>query len=820
MRDKIKAPIQKIKVYNQYRWFRWLWRSLAVIISIMILSYLGMAWYINHNKPALLKTLTENLSEGLNGTVTIQDMEPAFLVGFPKISLRLRDVVVRDSLYASHKQTLLRAEDFNISVNALALIRGNIDINRIKITNADINIFTDSLGYSNTAIFPKKETKQKSGTPYPRLNRFSMVNVRVKIDNQQKKKLFNFDVQDITGNLKYSNSGWNAAMNLDTTIKSMAFSTSKGSFAKQKNVSGFLEADYDKDNGTVVIKPAKLKIGEDDFTISANFGSEANPDYFAIRIRTKEILWRNASALLSPNISSRLNLFEISEPIKVGCDIIGDFSVEGDPLITVKADVVNNKLHTSGGSFNECNFTGYFTNNFEKKLGFNDANSTITIKNFTAEYSGIPIIISKAQIRDLENPIAIGHFASKFDVDKLSNIIDPNFIGFTSGTANVDVEFIADIVNYEISKPLVEGSITIKDAALQYVPRKLKFKNVDVSMNFKDDNLIIPKLNLQTGRSLVNMSGRVDNFLNLYYSEPEKLVLKWTVKSPQLHLSEFLGFLGTRQKAVAKIEKKGDFTKELDILFDKSNVDMDLSVDKIIYNKFLATNLATNVVISQNGIFVKNGFVRHADGRINFAGSLSPSGQANDFKINTKVSHVNIAKFFESFSNFSLESLKSDNLQGKASIDANLIGKILDSGELLENSLKGNVSFNLKDAALVNFDAIRNVGKFAFPFRNFDKISIYDLNGKMKIDGEKVTIEPMKINSSVLNMNLEGIYSFGKGTQLYVNVPLRNPRRDQDIESKEELANRRMRGIVINLIAKDGDDGKIKLSLGKKPTDD
>lgn len=779
-----------------------------------------MAWYINHNKPSLLKTLTENLNQGLNGTVTIQDMEPAFLVGFPKISLRLRDVVVRDSLYARHKKTLLRAKDFNISVNALALIRGNIDINSIKISNADVTVYTDSLGYSNTAIFPKKDQKQNSRTPYPRLNKFSMVNVRFKIDNQQKKKLFNFDVQDITGNLKYSKLGWDAAMRINTNVNSMAFSTSKGSFAKQKNISGFLEANYSGNDGLIIIKPAKLKIGEDDFTVSANFGSVENPDYFAIHIRTNEILWRNASALLSPNISSRLNLFEISEPIKVGCDIIGDFSVEGDPLITVKAVVVNNQLHTSGGSFNECNFTGYFTNNFEKELGFNDANSTITIKNFTADYSGIPIIISKAQIRDLENPIAIGHFASKFDVKKLSNIIDPNFIGFTSGTANIDLEFIADIVNYEISKPLVEGLITINDAALQYVPRKLKFTNVDVSMIFKDDNLMIPKLNLQSGKSLLNMSGRVDNFLNLYYAEPEKLVLKWDVKSPQLHLSEFLGFLGTRQKAVAKLEKKGDFTKELDVLFDKSNVDMDLSVDKITYNKFLATNLATNIIVSQNGIFVKNGFVKHADGRINFAGSLSPSGRTNDFNINTKVSHVNIATFFKSFNNFSLESLKSDNLQGKASIDANLTGRILDSGELLENSLKGEVSFNLKDAALLNFDAIRDVGKFAFPFRNFDKIAIYDLNGRMKINGEKVVIEPMKISSSVLNMNLEGIYSFGKGTELYVNVPLRNPKRDQDIESKEELANRRMRGIVINLIAKDGDDGKIKLSLGKKPTAD
>ena len=775
-----------------------------------------MAWYISHNKSAILKSLTENLSDGLNGTVTIKDMEPAFLVGFPQVSLRLRDVIVRDSRYEIHKRTLLNASDFNISVNGLALLRGTIDINKIKINNAKVNIYTDSLGYSNTEIFPKKEANQKSGKTYPLLKKFSLVDVSVKIDNQQKKKLFNFNVHDLTGKLKYSNKGWIATADLNTDVNSMAFSTRKGSFAVNKNVAGNLEAEYVTETNIITIKPAALRIGDDDFIVSANFGSEINPDYYAIKIRAKEILWRNASALLSPNISSRLNLFELSEPIKVACDIIGDFSVEGDPVITVRADVKDNQLHTIGGSFNKCAFVGFFTNNFDKSLGINDVNSTITFKDFSADYSGIPINISKAYIHNLEKPIARGDFNSNFDVKSLSNIIDQDFLGFTDGKAKVDLRFVADIINYEISKPIIDGTITIKKAALQYVPRRLKFKNVDVAMIFKDGNLIIPELNLESGKSVAKMNGQIDNFLNLYYSNPEKIVLKWNVKSPQLQLSEFLGFIGTRQKSSTAKKKKGNFTNELDLLFDKSNVDMDLYVDKINYNKFLATNLKSNIVLSQKGIFVKNGFINHADGTIKFAGSLSPTGKTNNFIINTQVSNVNITKFFESFSNFSLQSLQSDNLKGKANVDANLGGKILDNGTLVENSLNGKVNFNLKNGALVNFDPIRNVGKYAFPFRDFNLISIYALNGSFNINGEKVEIQPMKINSSVININLEGIYSFGAGTLLYVNIPLRNPKKDEDIDDEELLATRRMKGIVINLIAKDGEDGKIKISLGKK----
>src|SRR5690606_24877758 len=106
--------------------------------------------------------------------------------------------------------------------------------------------------------------------------------------------------------------------------------------------------------------------------------------------------------------------------------------------------------------------------------------------------------------------------------------------------------------------------------------------------------------------------------------------------------------------------------------------------------------------------------------------------------------------------------------------------------------------------------------RFAFPNRDFDVISIKDLDGGFVIRGEKISIDPMKFSSSVVNMDLEGIYSFGKGTEIYIDVPLRNPERDKEITDSDELAKRRNRGIVLHLTAIDGDDGKVKIKLGSR----
>lgn len=66
------------------------------------------------------------------------------------------------------------------------------------------------------------------------------------------------------------------------------------------------------------------------------------------------------------------------------------------------------------------------------------------------------------------------------------------------------------------------------------------------------------------------------------------------------------------------------------------------------------------------------------------------------------------------------------------------------------------------------------------------------------------------INSSILNMNVAGIYSFVKGTNIALDVPLRNPKNDENITDKQEIKERRMRGIVLHILASDGNDGKIK----------
>lgn len=817
--QKLKsATIQK----NWPKWVRFSLRALVVLILLQVVFFISLFWYINSHKQQVLAMVTENLNENLNGTISIQSMEPTFFGSFPRISLHLRKVILRDTMFAAHQKTFLQAEDFDIAINTLAFIRGTVEINKINISNATVNLFTAIDGYSNANIFKTKQNVENDDAAYPELKKFELQNVSFTIDNQRRHKLFQFVIRSIDGKMNFDADNWTAALHVNALVKSLAFSTLKGSFIKEKTINGDLQVAFEAAKKRIIILPNTMDIGGEEFTIAAEFQkTTANTNDYVFHIVNDEILWKNASHLLTPNIYSRLDRFNLKNPIGVRCDISGNFDEEGDPFILVNAKIKDNEIDTPGGLLTNCSFTGIFTNNYVRENGYNDANSGILFQNFEGQYAGMPIRMKQAAILNLENPIAKGDFKSTFPLEKLGNIIDPQLFKFTKGTADVDLIFNADIINYTLTKPIVTGTVAVNEGTVEYAPRKLRFSKASVLLEFKNDDLLISNIHVQSGRSSINMEGKIGNFLNLYYTAPEKVVLNWKINSPEIHLAEFIEFLSARKVTKTPSKKKrknADFTDDLNLLFDKCQVTMSLRVEKLLYHKFIASRVRADLLLANSQIILKNGGLLNSGGIINFKGMLQQMGKVNRYEIQTEVNHVDVSKFFYAFDNFGMQSMQYNNLTGQLSARSGLSGKILDNGQLVPNTILGNVDFELNDGALLNFDPIRKIGKYAFPNRNLNRITFQDLAGKLVLAGDKVTIRPMQINTSLLNMDIEGLYSFGTGTSINISLPLRNPEKDKNISDPELLAKRRERGLVLRLQATDGQDNKVKIKLVSKKT--
>ncbi|RYG20911.1 MAG: AsmA family protein [Chitinophagaceae bacterium] len=532
------------------RWLKISLKILSGLVVLIVLVWLGAAYYINHNNKAILNTILGQLNANVNGKIEVESMETTLLKGFPGVAVSLKKVHLSDSLFKIHKHELLNAADIDVSLNVFSLIAGNIKINKIGINNANIYIYTDSTGYSNTSMFKKKSTNESSEKDKKafEIKRVDFNKVNLIVDNRRRFKLFHFLVNELKGKIDYPDSGWNGSLKLKTQVKSFAFNTKKGSFLEGKTLEGTLTTHYNSERKEITIEQKKLNIGEDEFLIGAKINLAKNESAFAIDVRADHILYQNISLLLSPNISTKLLRFVIDKPIAVVGQIIDDGNKDNfDPLINVRIQVKNNGITIPSGRLTNCSFTGTFTNKDTVGKPTGDRNSAIRFYALTGDYYNAPLKIDTFAITNLERPIAAGFITSQFPLDKLNSSIGGETFNFRGGTADVRLYCKTDIDNFRFVRPVLSGNVLIKNADITYLPRSMRLVNSNLTLNFNQKDLTITKSRFQLGQSVLNMNCSIQNFLNFYYTDPEKIIVNLKMTSPTLSLSEFMTFLGPRK---------------------------------------------------------------------------------------------------------------------------------------------------------------------------------------------------------------------------------------------------------------------------------
>jgi len=806
------------------KWLKYSLWTITGLVVLVVLLVVGTLLYVTYNKDKVLKMVSSELNEKLDGKIIIGDMRPQFFKRFPNVSLELKNVKILDKQFDKHHHTLLDAKEFYVSLNAISLITGKASIKRIDVDQASADLYTDSTGYSNLSVFGKKHKSSKkteSGGPPPELQQFSFTKLDLKIDDRKQGKLFHFSVNDLGGTMANTDDGWKSSFHMGVQAHSMTFKASHGSFIKEKPVAGDFTADGDED-GKINLHSDDLQIGPNQFKLEATFGANKRPADFAIHLICDEITWRQASELVSANIKQKLDQFNISQPVAVTARISGSFA-GGDPFLYITAKVRNSTITTPVNRMEGCNMNAIFTNNYEKEKGFSDDNSVIRFIGFEGSYRHIPFAIDTGSIVNLNKPIATGNFRADFPAVWLNDMLGKGAIHFTAGRAIIRLHYRSDIVNYEINKPFVSGSINLRNAGIIYVPDKLKFSKSSISLNIVNNDLILKNIHLETGRSVVIMAGRANNFMNLYYSDPQKMLLTWNIYSRNLYLGEFLDFIGGGEKPAKNappVQNSGNALDQLSNVLEKCTAQMHLVVDSAHYRKFVATDLRADLVTTEDAIVIKNAGLKHAGGFLKIDGAVQRGSDLNKLSLNTTISHVDVNEFFTAFDNFGLSDFTSNNLKGYLSAKTQITAGLTDEGTLVKNSINGTLDVNLQQGQLINFKPLSGIAKIAFPRRNLKDIHIGELNAHFDVNGDMIKVYPMKISSSALNMDVAGMYGVSKGTDLDIDVPLRNPKKDSTITDQAKLQKKRYRGIVLHLKAKADSTGNIKIALGKKHKED
>ncbi|TAF59534.1 MAG: hypothetical protein EAZ58_13630 [Flavobacterium sp.] len=315
------------------------------------------------------------------------------------------------------------------------------------------------------------------------------------------------------------------------------------------------------------------------------------------------------------------------------------------------------------------------------------------------------------------------------------------------------------------------------------------------------------------------MSGYSNNFMNLYYDNPEKISLYWTAKATKLRLEDFYTGASPNQPAVVvknKSKSNSNYSKNIstDLIktLHQSKATIKLIAKELSYKKFKSKNIIANIRIANDSIKVDRASMIFAKGTVQATGTITHQKKSSPFAIQLKMQNVDLQKTLYTFDNFESTTITDKNTRGTVSVTANLKGQLTQNAQIVKNSINGFTIVAIKNGALINFKPIKLVGKYVFPFRDFNNVSFAPLYIDMTINNSLVKIKPTAINSSVINMDFAGVYGFRGNTNMQLDVHLRDPQKDKGNTNKKEVQQNRKKGITLHLQAIE-DKGEMKIKL-------
>jgi hypothetical protein len=611
------------------------------------------------------------------------------------------------------------------------------------------------------------------------------------MDKQDRHKFFDLEFHRLECGIDEDDRAWTIDTRVDALVKSFAFNVEKGSFIKDKRLTGRFTLVYNPGSKIVQFDKAPLRIDNHPFTLTGRFFPDVKPDPFVLHIHTTNIPYRQATALLTPLIQQKLDLYEVDKPVTIDATLDAGSADDPTPQITVQM-------------------------NHEKRQ---DENSAIRLMAFRGNFLNIPVQSDSVVITDLKNPVMHCNIHASFGLDRLNELLGSRSIQFRKGSCTADLQFKGPLKEGDTTSAVLNGGLSIDSGALSYVPYDFELSACTGKIRFKDQDLIFDQLAARTGDSRISLKGVIKNITPIISRPPRNVAMDFTLSSPLLDLEDLTPVLG-RPKGEAPVSRKvsghpfGQSASRLDELLRESAIHLQIDAPEVRYQHFTGARAAADLLFQNNEVTLKQMQLTQDGGSLTLNGTLRrPSGGGNTLTFHSHIEQVDVHKLFAAFNDFGQEAISNKNLKGRLTADVEMTGRLTDKAKIIKNSLKGSIGFTLKGGQLIDYEPMQKVHETVLKNRDLSEIHFAEIKNQLDLDTTTLTIHRMEIQSTAFTLFVEGTYDMKAGPDLSLQVPLSNLKKNRNTEiPPESKGNDGKAGLSLRLRARRGDDGKMKIS--------
>ncbi len=736
--------IKKHKAIVKYT--KWL----LVITGALCIAFLLFAVIVSHLYKDKAKSLIEEaLNKHLQTEITIGHTNLSLLRQFPFATFSFHDVVAKEAVHSSPKDTLLTVGRVSLHFNIIDIFRGHYRIKGINLSDGtlDIKVFEDG---TNNYTFWKTDIDEPSESFELILDKISTRNLNINYANHYSLQHYFFWIQRANFSGRFYEDSFSFSANASTIIDHIKIG--ELSFLSGKKADFNFLMEVHSADGMYNISHGLVKIGHMQFDLAGFIQDTDEYSDLNLKIVSKNIDAEEFISELPQTFHDLFNDYMISGRLDIEADIKGPTAKGVHPELNFHFGIENGHMthKSTGQSVEKLFLKGYFTNGAQKTLN----SSVLNIEHLRASLKQ-GHINGAFEIENFNSPRITIQGHADACLNELMLLTGSDILADAEGEAILDVFFSTQLDNFKSFTPQdfiqskCVGKIELKNCALRLQNHK-RIERINADLEFNNNDIEIKKLKAHLGQSDFSFQGYFRNALSYLFLPDESLIIDARLNANFIALDELL--------ATPESTHDGEGYS----LSFSPHIGFNLSVnaDRLRFGKFDASRIHGQFQLKDKILYAKDVSLETFDGLIKIDGSINDR-HADYFKtvFTAHIEQCNIREMFYSFNNFKQDNMTDRHLKGTLSSHVSFAANWDNTLEIDYNSLYVLADITIEDGELIDYEPIKELSRF-LRVDDLSHIRFETLENSIEISKRVIHFPDLRIRSDAINIDATGTHGF------------------------------------------------------------
>jgi uncharacterized protein involved in outer membrane biogenesis len=687
---------------------------------------------------------------------------------FPRISVGFRQVYLQE---ANGNDTLLAAQGVSVAIDVWRLIStGDVRLNGIRISEGQVHVRRDARGRWNYDVLRKDSTQGLSSAltiDLLRLDRTSISfddrksRVSVSVFSERSELSGRFEPGDVQIGIDL-----NGKLN---EVIAPQF-VSGGPFDLRT------EGDITIKNGAVSLTDLESKIHSIPFTFNGKWvnkdrklESEMAIDIEGAELSQVAALWRTQPQWLADILPSGMADADVTIKGKSGKKSLWSMNVD----VTVDEA----KGMTQRGEF--------WVKGTKAQIEYADMSDQSTFRarlsqlNIGAEHSEVE---GRLELNGLDRISFDAELKGDLDLADVLMLASADSTSKASGTVNIDLKGKGTLARDADGRTAItDGSWEMAadgrnlGAQLNGTP---SIEGLDMSATLTRDGTCKVQVSAGAVGSL-DVSGEVviNELMDVLADASRPVILNGKLNISRMDVEqasrEWLGGAGAATGGTGRTVQ----------------LDLDLTIDQLIYREFVAEEITTRLHMLPGTIVADELKLQCLGGDIAADVRIATGNDRSHLALMARLNGLDVSRLFREWDNFGQDMLTHKHLRGTVTADL-ILDLDLDSHlKVIANSVRAETDLSISGGELIGFSPLKSLSKF-IDVKELEQVRFETLSNHFTLRDGRISIPYMTMRSSAIDFDVFGEQAIGGEMDYHINLLLsdllgRKARKRKEIEGHE-----------------------------------